>query len=112
MQQEPRGRSGNAVLASEAALLWSNAGILDDPTPPLNLRLEKLFERRGRRSLFLDRRHAEFSEAVDQGRVLQRLLQGVDERVDDRLRRIARRVHPIPGRDVEFWHTRFLLVMA
>src|SRR6185312_13376167 len=57
-----------------SALLRSNAGVLDDPAPPVNLSLEECFERRGCGSLFFDRRHAEFGEAVDQRRVLQLLL--------------------------------------
>ena len=47
-------------------LLRRNAGILDDVAPSVDFTLEKGFERCGRRAFLLDRRHAEFSEAVDQ----------------------------------------------
>ncbi len=46
-------------------LLRFNPRIRDDPAPFLDLELEKFFERRGRRLLRLDRRHAELGEELD-----------------------------------------------
>src|SRR5438105_4488249 len=97
-----RADHGDADAASESALLRSNTGVLDDPAPSVDFTSEEGFERRRRRAFLLDGSHAEFSEAVDQGRVLQCFLQGVDERVHDRLRRIAWCIQSIPGRDVKF----------
>jgi len=79
--------------------LRRDAGCLDDAIPLYNFRLQELFEGRGSRALLGNRLHAEFSEAADNRRVLERLLQGVHERVHDRLRRVARRIQPIPGGD-------------
>src|ERR1700730_18077769 len=83
------------------ALLRGNARILDNPVPLINFCLEQAFERSGCRSLLLDRRHAEFGETVDQGRVLERFLQSVNERIHYWFRRVARRIHSVPGRDVK-----------
>ncbi|MBR1197080.1 efflux RND transporter permease subunit [Bradyrhizobium sp. AUGA SZCCT0240] len=52
-------------LRAESALLRRNAGILDNTAPSVDFALEKGFERCGRRAFLLDRRHAEFGEAVD-----------------------------------------------
>ncbi len=91
------------ALTHLPALLRGNACILDNPIPLLDFCLQQAFERRGRRSLLLDRRHAELGEAADQGRVLERLLQGADERIHDWFRRVARRIHSVPGRVVPAW---------
>src|SRR5207237_10138813 len=55
-------------------------------------------------TLLLDGRHAELGEAADQRRILERLLQSIDKCVDDRLRRVARRINSVPGGDVELRH--------
>src|ERR1700704_2327053 len=68
---------GCSTNTRHEALLRRDAGVLDDAAPSLGLALEQGFECCRRRLLRLDRRHAEFGKAVDQGRILKRLLQRV-----------------------------------